>query len=325
MAFVINQEMTSKEIQKIHAVILDSLDQGMLKPAFDMLQGMISGTRSYSFQNKLNELQETYQFMLRYYVEGTKDPMQEQIYATICSGAYELADQVRHHSLHIDSPQIYYATRRNLSIQPAELGTIIQQIRLNYDLDDHKQFESSADQLFNMLWTTAFLSEKDVNQLCIALKDKSFPSSTKCQMMSAILLGLQESFDKEKLFLLFDAADSDDSEIRIRAMLGIFLTLYIYHRRTAFYSGVRHRLEVLGETADFKRILTTVILRFILSRETEKVTHKLQEEIIPEMMKFAPKGSGFSFFDPSELSGDDMNPEWKNILSDSKLAQKMEE
>jgi tetratricopeptide (TPR) repeat protein len=325
MAFVIKLEMTAKEIHTNHARILDALDEGMLKPAFDLLQGFVSGTQSYVFQNKLNELQETYQYMLRYYVEGTKDPMQEQIYASICSGAYELADQIKHHSLSIDSPQIYYATKRNLSIQPVELATYIQQIRINYDLEDHKQFESSVDQLFNTLWTTAFLSEKDVSQIRMALIDKSFPTSTKCQMMSAILLGLHVSFDKEKIFLLFDATESDDNEVRIRAIIAICLTLFIYIRRTVYYSGIRHRLETLGETPDFKRILTTIILRFILTRETEKVTHKLQEEIIPEMMKLAPKGSGFSFFDPSDLSGDDMNPDWKDLLSDSKLAQKMEE
>jgi len=82
---------------------------------------------------------------------------------------------------------------------------------------------------------------------------------------------------------------------------------------------------MLAETPDFKRILTTIILRFILSRETEKVTHKLQEEIIPEMMKLAPKTTGIIFTDPSELSGDDMNPEWKELMGDSKIAKMIEE
>ena len=325
MTFVIKTEMTSKEIQLFYAGILDSLDQGALKPAFDLLQGLLSGTHTYVFQNKLNELQETYQYMLRYYVEGTKDPMQEQIYATIFANVYELADQIKHHSLYAESPQIYYATRRNLSVRPAELAACLQHIRTTYDLEDYKPFEASVEQLFDVVWTTAFLSDEDITQIRIALKDNLFPSSTKCQILSALLLGLQVSFDKEKLYLLFDASDSNDSEVKVRAIIAICLTLFIYRRRIPFYSGARHRLEILGETPDFKRILQTIILRFILSRETEKVTHKLQEEIIPEMMKLAPKGSGFSFIDPSDLSGDDMNPEWKDLLSDSKLAQKIEE
>ena len=323
--FVLKQEMTSKEIHSNYMRILDSLDQGALKPTFDLLQGFISGTQSYVFQNRLNELQETYQYMLRYYVDGIEDPMQEQIYVNICSSAYELADQIKHHSLHAESPQLYYAIRRNLSIQPAELITLIQQIRINSEIEDQKQFETAIDRLFNIIWTTAFLSEKDVNQIRISLKDISCPLPAKCQIVSALLLGLQISFDKDKLYLLFDAANSNDFGVKIRAIIAICLTLYIYRHRTAFYPGIRHRLDILGETPDFIRILTTITLRFILSRETEKVAYKLQEELFPEMMKFAPKDSSFSFIDPSELSGDDMNPEWKDMLSDSKLVEKMEE
>ena len=317
--------MTSNEIYQNYACILDALDQRELKTAFELLQGFISGTHAYSFQNKLNELTDTYQYMLRYFVEGTNDPMQEKIYANICAGAYEMADNLKHNSLYIDSPQIYYATRRNLSVNSTETAMDIQQIRTKYELEDYKAYELSLEHLFNTLWTTAFLSEREINSVRKSLKSKTFPSPAKCQITSALLLGLQISFDKEKLYLLFDAALSTDSEVKIRALIAICLTLYTYRRRTGCYPGISHRLEILGETPDFKRILTTIILRFILSRETEKVTHKLQEELIPEMMKLTPKGSGFSFIDPSELSGDDMNPEWKELLSDSNLSKKIEE
>ena len=317
--------MTAKEIQIIYAGILDSLNQGTLKTAFDMLQGLISGTQAYSYQNKLNEMQETYQYMLRYFVEGTNDPMREQIYANLCASAYEMADRIRHDSLHTVSPLLYYTTRRNMSIQPAETDTYIQQIQTSYDVENHTQHETSVDILFNKIWTTAFLSEKEGNQLRTALKSQTFPIPAKCQVVSALLLGLQISFDKEKLYILFDAAHSDCDEVKIRALIAICLTIYAYRGRTDYYPGIRKRLEILGETPDFARLLTTIILRFILSRETEKVTHKLQEEIFPEMMKYANKNQGIIITDLSELSGDDMNPEWKDIMSDSNLAKKIEE
>jgi hypothetical protein len=317
--------MTSKEIQTSYASIHDSLNQGALKNAFDMLQGLISGTQSYSFQQKLNELQETYQYMLRYFVEGTNDPMQSQIYANLISSAYELADRIKHSSLQTASPLIYYATARNMSIQPADPDTYIQKIQTSYDIEDYKQYESTVELLFNKIWITAFLSEKDVSQLRYGLKSQSFPVAAKCQIISALLFGLQISFDKEKLYLLFDAAHSDGGEVRIHAIIAICLTIYTYRQRTDFYPGIRKRLEILGETPDFERILTTITLRFILSRETEKVTHRLQEEIFPEMMKFAHKNQGIILTDLSELSGDDMNPEWKDIMSDSNLAKKIEE
>ena len=72
--------MTLQEINKAYNRIVGSLDSKELKNAFDSLQALIAGSREYSFQDKLNELQDTYKYMLRYRIEGAKDPMQEQIY-----------------------------------------------------------------------------------------------------------------------------------------------------------------------------------------------------------------------------------------------------
>ena len=319
--------MEIRQIGSTYARIRDSLDQGALKPAFDALQGLIAGTNLYSFQNKLNELQETYQYMLRYYAEGMKDPMQEQIYANICIGAYELVDQVCHEALQTNSSLTYYAAKRTIETYHLDIPDLLDNLQTQCDVDDFVKFENSVSQLFAKIWTTAFLSEKEIHPIQKKLKSKTFPSSAKCQIISALLLSLQVSFDKEKLYLLFDAANLKDEEVRIRALIGICLTLYTYHKRTHLYSGIRHRLEALAETPDFKRIINTIIIRFILSRETEKVTHKLQEDIIPEMMKLAPKMKPNTNLTDlsSDLADDDMNPEWKDIFTNSKLAKKLEE
>jgi tetratricopeptide (TPR) repeat protein len=319
--------MKMKEIHTVYAHIIDSLDHGALKTAFDRLQELISGTQSHSFQGKLDEIQEVYRYMLRYFAEGTKDPTREQMYVTIRTGAYELADQTKHSVLVVESPQVYYMNLRTQTIYPVDIEILIKQLQIQSDVEDRVQFELSVDKLFNKLWATAFLSEKDAEAVRIALKNNYFPLVAKCQIVSALWLGLQTSFDKEKLYLLFDAAGSTEDEVRIRAYIAICLTLYAYRNRSGFYSGIRQRLDTLAETSDFKRILRTIILRFILSRETEKVTHKLQEEFFPEMLKLTSKMNpnlGRAEF-PFELPEDGMNPEWEDLLSNSSLAEKMEE
>lgn len=61
------------------------------------------------------------------------------------------------------------------------------------------------------------------------------------------MLGLQAAFDKEKLLLLFEAANIQEDEIRYRALIGIFLTLYTYRKRTALYPQIADRLAALSE------------------------------------------------------------------------------
>ena len=55
--------MTLQEINKAYNRIVGSLDSKELKNAFDSLQALIAGSREYSFQDKLNELQDTYKYM----------------------------------------------------------------------------------------------------------------------------------------------------------------------------------------------------------------------------------------------------------------------
>ena len=59
--------MTLQEINKAYNRIIGSLDSKELKNAFDSIQSLISGSREISFQDKLNELQDTYKYMLRYH------------------------------------------------------------------------------------------------------------------------------------------------------------------------------------------------------------------------------------------------------------------
>ena len=118
--------MTLHEINKTYNRIVGSLDAKELKEAFDQTQSLIAGIRDYSFMDQLNELQNTYKYMLqntykymlRYRLEGAKDPMEEQIYHQLIASAYLLADQVRNKALAVESPLIYYSRRRVLQKLP---------------------------------------------------------------------------------------------------------------------------------------------------------------------------------------------------------------
>ena len=60
--------MTIQEINDAYNRIIVELDRKALKNAFDGLLGLIAGTNQYNFQDKLDELQETYKQLLDYRV-----------------------------------------------------------------------------------------------------------------------------------------------------------------------------------------------------------------------------------------------------------------
>lgn len=320
--------MTLQEINKAYNRIIGSLDSKELKNAFDSIQALISGSRELSFQDKLNELQDTYKYMLRYRIEGAKDPMQEQIYNKIQTSSYELADRIRHKALAVESPLAFYSRRRSLKVQPnVTFENLHLQLSKHYATGNNAEYDAILMVLFNKIWVSDPFTVEEAFVIKNILFDNELPFTTGCQIVSSLMLGLQAAFDPEKLMLLFDAAGHENEEIKVRALISILLTLYVYRKRTALYPQIINRLDALSETPGFTKAIRTITLRFILARETEKITRKLQNEIIPEMMKLSPKISNkinLKDITPEQL-GEEMNPEWENIFADSSLGKKMEE
>lgn len=320
--------MTIQEIHKLYNRIIGLLDRKEIKNAFEYIQTLIAGTNEYTFQNRLDKVQDTYKYMLQYRMQGAKDPMQETIYTNLQATSYELADSIRNKVLTKESSTVYYNMRREW--QQKEEKTY-QQLQTELDLyqstQNNIEFDKALNTLFTKIWTSDLLKKDEYEVIKEILVDKNLSFICGAQIVSALLLALQMSFDKEKIELLFDAAAIPDKNVSIRVLIGILLTLYIYRKRTDLYPTIQQRLTLLAESPGFTKAVQTIILRFILARETEKITRKLQEEIIPEMMKLSPKISKkFNINDlrPEQLP-EEMNPEWEKMLSNSQLGKKMEE
>lgn len=320
--------MTQQEINRACNRATGSLENKELKNALDTLQGVISGTREFSFQDRLNEIQETYRNMLRYLVEGAKDPMQDQIYNNLLIWSYELTDNIRKQLLGKESSLSYYIHLRN--IQPHFLPSYTElRVRLSdkADLQDYSGYENDLTDLFNRVWLSDHLHKSEVEELNILLASTNQPHQTGCQLVSALTLGLQSFFDSNKIILLFDAAAHPNDEIRVRAYIGLLLTFYLYRKRITLYPSIYDRLASLAEDDRFVKTVRNITLRFILARETEKITRRLQDEIIPEMLKLNTrinKKTDLSDINPEQLT-EGMNPEWMDMIEGSDIGKKIEE
>ncbi|WP_289227295.1 tetratricopeptide repeat protein [Parabacteroides goldsteinii] len=318
--------MTLQEINKAYNRIIGSLDSKELKNAFDSIQALISGSREISFQDKLNELQDTYKYMLRYRIEGAKDPMQEQIYNKIQTSSYELADRIKHKAMAVESPLAFYSRRRSLQVQPnVTFENLHLQLSKHYATGNRAEYDAMLIVLFNKIWVSDPFTVEDAAVIKNILFDNELPFTAGCQIVSSLTLGLQAAFDPEKMMLLFDAANHGNEEIKVRALISILLTLYTYRKRTALYPQIINRLDALSEVPGFTKAIRTITLRFILARETEKITRKLQNEIIPEMMKLRDKFPKNLADDPEALISIEENPEWEELLASSGLTDRLKE
>jgi tetratricopeptide (TPR) repeat protein len=86
-------------------------------------------------------------------------------------------------------------------------------------------------------------------------------------------------------------------------------------------------VAALREHPQWGRDIRAIFMQLIRTRETEKITRKVQDEIMPQMMKLGPElyknmEDTSAVIDLSEM---EENPEWQERLESSGIADKMKE
>ena len=84
--------MNEIEIKNSHQTICKLLSERKLKPAFDLLEKMITANGLGEYSDQLLDLEQNYKFMLKYTVEGITDPERQKIYQHILVSTFDLAD-----------------------------------------------------------------------------------------------------------------------------------------------------------------------------------------------------------------------------------------
>ena len=324
--------MNISEINEIYAKTVKALDSGKIYAALQYLRSLINiRPDDYQLNDRLTSMHDTYIYMLRYRLDGINDPMQETIRLGLLTDAYRLLDETRHKILANQSSSDYYIKRAQYAPTDASAFNVLHKA-LQKSVDDwnltgdHLPLENLSKELFYRIWTAENFNADETESIRGILRDVQLPTSMNCHIVAALTLSLEESFNLSKLGLLFDAAASEENNTRIRALIGILITLYLYRNRTKLYPDIASRLATLSEQfKSFTVSVRTIILRFILSRETEEITRELQQEVIPEMMKMTKFNQKMNLKDMT--SGDstsEMNPEWEDLLAGSSLGKKME-
>ena len=339
--------MTGKELKDKYTQICNLLSARKLKPAFDLLEKLISGTGLAELHEQYSSLEQNYKFMLKYTVEGINDPERQKIYEHLLISTFELSD-ITYENLRMKFSQtIEYQKKRGFakhfitnlesfsndlekySIQK-ELRTLLSDsssessdIYLDAELHLQKIFT-----IFYHFWFVDRLTGDEIQFLGSFLRNDSSPSFEKSMVITAITLSLMRYFDEHKIILLFNACEDEDEEVSQRALIGLVIGIYYYDQRMPFFHAITGRLQFFMENKRFRSGFEKTILQFIRSKETEKIQRKLQDEIFPEMIKLSPNLRNKLSIESMLGEGltEDKNPAWQEILKDAPgLMGKMEE
>jgi tetratricopeptide (TPR) repeat protein len=313
---------------KLYLQIEHSVLNNELQAAFEMLGGRAAEIGNVPLKEEVDSQKRIYRQMLDFTFRNAEDPQRAEILKKIKIKVLAVNDELRELVIRSNPASVLGNAKENFWKFALTNQLSIEQMLQDLGKLDFSERTETFRQLFNLIWFTDKLSENEANQLRKLIRSKSVEFFEKSLIVSALTLSLLRYFGLNKFTLLFDAYDTNDQFIWNRAFVGLIIGFYVYNRRLVLYKDPTDRLKVISDDKGIENYLKLVIFQLIRTRETEKISEKLRNEIIPEMSKFRPQIEDKLDLDKilSDKLIEDENPDWERIFEDSSdLLGKMEE
>lgn len=145
-------------------------------------------------------------------------------------------------------------------------------------------------------------------------------------VVSAITLSCIELFDENKLRILFEFCQNQHIQTSMRALTGIIICLILYKDRYPLYPAINNRLQILLDDDQMVQNAQNIVKQLIRSKETERITQDIQQNVLPTITKLAPKIHrdilSSDSFDTDDF--EDASNSWQDTLEESGIQDKME-
>lgn len=323
------------------------LSENRLRSAFDYLQTAL--VENCSLSTKINRLiadlqvvKDTYGHMSQWLFKGFPDPSRDSEYQ-------KLADKVRligaelEFLLTVNNLGAYYAERRNEGISPVSLERLIvsfldiseKLVRARDEEISMPSLKTKREELLTKIFRKAWILDYNpVEELQFVRKtaNENYAYDLMAMIVAGLSLATLQHYDPSKFRLLLDIYDdiSDaggDERILARLLVSIILIMDRWKDKINLDGQLRLRFGLWSESIINYTRLRDVILSLIKTKDTDRVSRKIKDDVMPALMKTSPEimrklREGNGMFDLSEF---EENPEWDSFLKDSGLQDKLME
>ena len=324
--------------------VIEFLEQKRLRDAFVELKHMSQSAMAWEISDEICRLEDSYKLMLNYATQGVDDPSRSVLYNNIVNDVRLLLDRVARQRLAVEEPTLYFNTlrcvqlRQNESIaslldeyykisDKASIYNMIVSDELNsQSQDSFEAKERLEQQIFNRIWVTFPFKNIDEETLISLFNSNNVSQHFQELIVSALLMGLIEYYDPRKLKILLVAYKSDYQEVSVKALVAILLTMYMYSNRINDEKLLNH-IAAIKEDDKWNSDVKTAYIELVRTRDTERISKKMQDELIPEMLKLRPDiykkiNDSTAMIDMSSI---EENPEWEEMLQKSGITDKIKE
>jgi tetratricopeptide (TPR) repeat protein len=328
--------MNYQELNNRYQQVFDYIAKSRIKDALDALGILCNQSRNRDFRLQHDNHADTYLNMLKYAFELSDDPQKEEVYNRLVKAMISLADDVKEDIIRTNSLLTYY----NLKIVPeavsdravADASKMVDQLLLQKESRAESQddtdilqryatrdYQDNIRAIFRIIWHSDKLKDTEIELLTKISRSDAIAWYDKCVLVSAITLSLLRHFDSNKINLLFSFYEGGEKQVWQRALVGLVLGLAFYDHRIVYYPEILQRLKAIQGIKQIDKSIEIIIQQFIKARETENITRKIQQEILPEMIRIKSKLEEKLDLENllSSINPEDKNPEWETFFKDS--------
>lgn len=311
------------------------IESHMIIKSIESLQEAARLLNEWDSFHTLDSIKSTYGYIRHYYLEGVPDPNRNKAVEDIKNNLRKISNSLLRQAS-IDNEGIYYSEMRmdrlnkyRLEYLLARYRAVLSQISLAEAAgEEPRDLIALRYNLLERIFGAVLVSYNDRDDIRL-IKDYLCNEDTdeplRLQIFYALVLSLFAWLDFEKMKLLISLADglTLKSPLTYRARLAMTLCIPVWKEELRKIPEIWQQLmftsEFLGSElqAPVKIISGTV--------DTERVAAKIQEEVIPEIMRMRPdmlKNLSNQEVDPDDP---EYNPAWQELLDKSGIGKKMEE
>ena len=283
--------------------IFNQLTEGNVGMAIMELDVYLAAWPNPQTKEKLDMLNADYQCLVECWKQGICAPQQqEEQYQSLLQRAYVLAANISIYRQMMGSSylqQLYKSVRNNgenwrLSYIKEQLqdfvsGTAMLELepedkRAEKSQELYKQHQQLMNRLFIYVLTSHIWTDSIGEGMEELLLSPTIDNKDQQQIVSAIMLSAMNRFDIVKFRLLTRVYQlSHDVEVRQRALVGWALSINDY-----IFKVYPEQEEIIRELLKKKSVcqeLTELQLQLLYTASSDKDSEKIQQEIIPELMK----------------------------------------
>ena len=289
----------------------------------EAFEALLSYDYSRKFSFDIYKEKSVYHMLLSYYSAGIADPGREKVLSDIALSLLRFNDMARIEAMRAEhSPMVYLSNV--YSERGTDLGSF--HVMLSSALSiQSADAETHQKTIFEYMASQPTFSVKDVEFANNIFHDAEIPVAAKAHFVAALFIGCHFSFDAAKLDLLLSLCEKGDVEVRGRAFASVFLLALRYSARLPLYKDLISRMRLLSDMPSFLDNLKAVAMQYFQCRDTERITRKMQDELIADLKKFAAASKNISAMDNQTLEDLLENPEWKKAAEQSGIDKKMRE